>query len=245
MRWLIARYQPVSLFSLKLGEATSTGGKSLLVPTPFAIRTALLDVSIRVRGIAGAVEAFQHIKALRLAIRPPQRATVTNLFVRVLKPERHPEKRGRAMQPTIAFREYVHLEGTLGLALGGERSHLQHVAALLPHISYLGKRGSFFQLLAPPETIETPETEPPADFTTLVAWNQVDKRHTGPITFPLGCIQRLDDWGPDLTFDRVNIYNRGRRYRIRHGRDRVRFDVILPYRPVRSGRGFTLYERTD
>jgi len=242
MRWLIARYQPVSLFSLKHGEATSTGGKSLLVPTPFAIRTALLDVAIRVQGVAYGPRTFEHIKALRLALRPPQMAAVTNLFVKVLKPERNPKERGRAMQPTIAFREYVHLEGTLALALGGEPAHLKRVAPLLPHISYLGKRGSFFQLLAPPEEVETANTQPPDGFTSLVAWNHVDEEHTGPVTFPLGCIQRLDDWGADMTFDKANIYTSDK---IRVERERIRFDVVLPYQLVCSGRGFTLYERID
>ena len=239
MRWLIARYQPVSLFSLKHGEATSTGGKSLLLPTPFAIRTALLDIAIRVRGVAYGPEAFDHIKALQLAIRPPQRAAVTNLFAKVLKPERNPEERGRAMQQTIAFREYVHLEGALELVLGGEAEHLQETAWLLPHLSYLGKRGSFFQLLELPETIETPGTQPPAGFTALVAWNQADEEKTKPFTFPLGCIQRLDDWGPELTFERANIYTRDK---IRPARDRIRFDVVLPYQLVRAGRGFAVYE---
>lgn len=233
MRWLIAQYQPVSLFSLKHGEATSTGGKSLLVPTPFAIRTALLDAAIRVQGVDKGPEAFAIIKDLRLALRPPRRVAVTSLFTKVLKPEREAEERGREMQRTIAFREYVYLEGTLTLALGGEPGHLKQVAALLPHISYLGRRGSFFQFLAPPEEAETADTQPPDGFIPLVAWN-----HTGE-TFPLGCVQRLDDWGTDLTFEKVNVYTGGK---IRVGRERVRFDVVLPYRLVRSGRGFTVYE---
>ena len=64
MQWLIARYQPTSLFSLKHGDATSTGAKSLLVPTPFAIRMALLDAAIRTEGIAAGRSAFEHIKSL-------------------------------------------------------------------------------------------------------------------------------------------------------------------------------------
>ena len=45
--WLIAEYQPVSLFSLKNSLATSSGGKSLLVPTPYAFKMALLDAACR------------------------------------------------------------------------------------------------------------------------------------------------------------------------------------------------------
>jgi len=240
MRWLIARYQPVSLFSLKHGEATSTGAKSLLLPTPFSIRTALLDVAIRVHGIAHGPEAFGYIKVLRLALRPPRRVAVTSLFTKVLKPERNPEERGRAMQQTIAFREYVCLEGTMELAFGGESPSLGWVAQLLPHLSYLGKRGSFFQLLESPREIDASGTEPPGGFIALTSWDRAGE--SGVSAFPLGFIQRLDDWGPELTFDRVNIYERGVRYKIRLGRDRIRFDVVLPYRLTRAGRGFAVYD---
>jgi hypothetical protein len=48
--WLIADYQPVTLFSLKNSLATSSGGKSLLVPTPCAFKMALLDAACRVWG---------------------------------------------------------------------------------------------------------------------------------------------------------------------------------------------------
>ncbi len=242
MRWLVAVYQPVALFSLKLGEATSTGGKSLLVPTPFAIRTALLDVAIRVRGRDfGEREAFAAIRSLRLALRPPERVVVTNLFAKVLKPERD-EERGRAMQSTIAFREYVHLAGSLGLAFGGAQQSLETVATLLPHISYFGKRGSFFQLTATPELVETAGEESPPGFFPLTGLIFEGGRLQGqlPSAFPLGIIQRLDDWGPSLSFERVNVYSEER---IRLGPDRLRQDVILPYRITRAGRGFTLYER--
>ena len=145
MKWLIANYHPVTLFSLKLGEATSTGAKTLLVPTPFAIRTALLDVAIRTQGVAAGPTAFKTIKDLRLAMRPPERVVVTNLFAKVLKPQRSDKPdRKEAMQPTIAFREYVHLEGSLELALAGDESALTIIEPLLAQVNYFGKRGSFF-----------------------------------------------------------------------------------------------------
>lgn len=240
MHWLVARYQPVGLFSLRPGETTATGGRSLLIPTPFAIRTALLDAAIRVRGVAQGPRAFEAIRALRLALAPPPRAAVTGLLVKILKPEREAEARGRAMQRTIAFREYVHLEGTLGLALGGDPPRLEEVAPLLFHITYLGKRGSFLQLLAPPERVKTPDDRPPEGFIPLVPWDQAGTASPGESpAFPLGHLQRLDDWGPGLTFEKVNVYTDEE---IRVGRDRVRFDVVLPYRLVRASRGFAVYE---
>ena len=48
--WHIATYEPVSLISLKLATATSTGGKSVLLPTPYAFKMALLNVTFRMQG---------------------------------------------------------------------------------------------------------------------------------------------------------------------------------------------------
>lgn len=241
MLWLIARYQPTSLFSLKHGDATSTGGKSLLIPTPFAIRMALLDVAIRTEGIAVGPQAFERIKSLRLAIRPPDHAAVASIFVKVLKPERDAEARGREMQQTIAFREYVHLSGELELACGAEIDTLATIARWLPQVNYFGKRGSFYQLLEPPRLVEVPDGGLPAGFLAFPGHDLLHEKP--PSQFPLGLIQRVDEWGEPLRFEQADVFNREGKANIKVGRERLRMDVILPYRMVRASRGVALYER--
>ena len=245
MKWLIANYHPVTLFSLRLGEATSTGAKTLLVPTPFAIRTALLDAALRTQGVTAGLSAFEAIKGLRLAMRPPERVVVTNLFAKVLKPQRS-DKPGRekAMQPTIAFREYAHLEGSLGLALAGDESALTAVEPLLAQVNYFGKRGSFFQLVALPEQVETADDESPPGFILLegVYVNEGQISGRGPQAFPMGLMQLMDDWGPGLSYDKVNVYDPAQIRRPGKGDDRIRIGVVFPYRLTRTGRGFTAYE---
>ncbi|ABU57121.1 hypothetical protein [Roseiflexus castenholzii] len=229
MLWLIARYQPTSLFSLKHSDATSTGGKSLLVPTPFAIRTALLDAAIRTAGVGIGPQAFNTIKSLRLAIRPPAHAAVTGALVKILKPERKAAARGRAMQQTITFREYVHLAGVLSLAFGGDEATLQAITPWLMQVNYFGKRGSFMQLLEQP----TLQPELPSGFVPLSG---------NSTSFPVdGTLQLLDDYGPNLQFDQVNIYND----KTLKKTDRSRLCVVLPYRLERSARSFTLYKALD
>lgn len=240
MPWLIGEYAPVALFSLRHGEATSTGGKSLLIPTPFALRTGLLDVALRIHGRDVGPTAFDRLKALRIALRPPQYAVQIGLFGKILKPERD-KQRGRPMQSTIAFREYVQWQGNLGLALGGSQADLDFVAPLLPHLTYLGKRGSFIQLVASPRQIEG--EEPPAGFILLEGIPLEENRPAVPLpgdAFTLGTIQRVDDWGPGMTYERANVYSAEP---IRLGRHRVRFDVVVPYQVVRAGRGFIVYRR--
>jgi len=67
----------------------------------------------------------------------------------------------------------------------------------------------------------------------------MDETLKGPLTFPLDHIQRLDDWGTDLTYEEANFHTSEK---IQVGRDRVRVDVVLPYQLVNAGRGFTIYE---
>ncbi|MEL6525291.1 MAG: hypothetical protein AAFQ07_06225, partial [Chloroflexota bacterium] len=54
MMWVIAEYEATALFSLKPANATSSGGRTLLVPTPFAIKMAILNVVCLVEGVAQA-----------------------------------------------------------------------------------------------------------------------------------------------------------------------------------------------
>ncbi len=235
--WLIAEYRPVTFFSLRYGLATSSGAKTLFLPTPFAIRTALLDAAIRVYGLGSGSGAFEWIKKLTIAVRPPEKVVVTNLFAKILKPSRK-ESAEKAMDRTIAFREYVQLEGDIGLAFAGGEDRMTDLAALLAQINYFGKRGSFFQLLTVPQQAQ----KLPDGFHLLdgvyVRENQV--KGWVPENYPLGVIQMMDDWGESLTFEKVNVFSDEK---ISMGKDRVRKGVILPYRLVRSSKGFSYYER--
>ncbi len=84
--WLIADFEAVTLFSLKMSTATASGGKTLLALTPYAIKMALLDVACRNLGVEKAEERWDGIRDLKIALYPARRAVVTNLFQKVLRP---------------------------------------------------------------------------------------------------------------------------------------------------------------
>jgi len=235
--WLIAEYQPVGLFSLKSALATSSGGKSLLVPTPFALKMALLDAACRLWGVSRAKAIWPVLRDLPVALRPPDRAVVTNLFAKILKPRRSAAGPGTPhagpLGKTIAFREYVWAGDNLGIALGVEgHDQVPELTELLLQINYLGKRGGFVQLQRLPETVY----ELPGGFTLL---NPPD----GPVAFDSrGLLQVLDDCDANMTFEHADIYS-GKQIRL--GKERVLHHVVLPYRPVRSSKSYTLYERIE
>jgi hypothetical protein len=235
--WIVADYQPVSLFSFRSGIATSSGAKTLLLPTPFAIRTALLDVAIRTLGLERGQAAFEWIKTLTIAIRPPERIVITNLFTKILKPTRK-ENPEEAMDRTIAFREYAHLNGTMVLAFHVTEEHVEDLKNLLPQVNYFGKRGSFFQLVQVPQSFENLSK----DFILMDGVYVQNNQAKGqwPEAFMLGLLQMMDDWGDSLTFSKVNIYSDED---IVVGKDRVCKSIILPYRLVRSSKNFSYYQK--
>jgi len=224
--WIIADYQPTAFFSLRPHMATSSGGKSLVVPTPFAIKSALLDVAIRTQGLERGRARFAALRALEIAVRLPRQIVVNNTFNRILRAARSPAPGQWPYQRTIAFREYVQYGGPLALAFRGMDA--ADLKPLLAQVNYLGKRGGFMQLCALPEAVETL----PEDFTLLTAG-------FGD-SFPLGTLQVVDDWGEDLTFERLNTYSD---QRITAGKHRIFHHIVLPHQQVRSSRGYTLYER--
>ena len=226
--WTLATYQPTTFFSLNPSNATSSGGKTLLTPTPYAIKMALLDAGIRTQGITAGQQAWEWIRSLSLAVHLPERAVVNNVFTRILKPARSGTG---TFDRTIGYREYVHFVGSLTLAFEiKDDSQTKGLNPLLPHITYFGKRGGFFQFLPPTQTAEVP----PPEYIRLV--EQPDSWHVD------SQLQHMDDCDSEMAFDRADIYS-GKNIRV--GKERRTFLAMLPYRLRRSSRSFSDYERFD
>lgn len=227
MIWIQAIYQPTTLFSLRPSWATTSGGKSLLLPSPYALKTAVLDAAIRTSGLQTAEKAWPWIRDMGIAIQLPAQIVVTNLFAKILRARRNPPAPGSAdagpFQKTIAYREYVYHPTPITLAFSIPDGQMTQLSDWLTQINYLGKRGGFVQLLAPPTNITDL-----AEFTTLTA---------DVVSFPLhGLVQQLDDCDPKMKFVEANIYESKKPKRVvRH--------VVLPYQLQKSSRSYSLYEQ--
>jgi hypothetical protein len=226
--WLVARFLPASLFSLRSSTATSSGGRTNLVPTMYAIKLALVDAAFRAGNDGEAI--FELVKPLTIRIEPPPQAVVSNTLIKV---QREPKERksGPAFIPSVAYREFCYFSGDLGIAFdtgGVPPERITELRGHLPLLSYFGKRGSFFQLRDLSELAELPASfgHVPGD---------------GHDFSPDMIIQYLDDIAPTATFDRINTFS-GSPARVQ--RDRILVPVALPYRRVASSRGYTWYERT-
>jgi hypothetical protein len=231
-RWAVFEMLPVSLFSLKASQATSTVGRTLLTPTPYSIKMAVLDVCLQSGWLASDAESDLLVRSLAncsIAIGLPERAIVTHTIIKVRQEPKDPKKAGVPYISNVAYREFVHFSGPFQIAVDLTTCSPDMAETLgrsIPAIRYLGKRGSFVQFLRAERLEELPPTrfmQPLEKVTTI----------PGGVHFAW-----LDDFGPDATFDALNSFSKTP---IKRGKHRTFTQTLVPLGLIRSGPGFSEY----
>lgn len=229
-RWLVFTFAPVALFSLKTSQATSTVGRTLVLPTPYSIKTALLDAALRSGRISSESQGDEFVRALAstvLRIGVPDCAMVTHTIVKVRQEPKQPKPETPYIA-NVAYREFVHFRGewkiALDLTTNSERT-ANLVAGLMPLVSYFGKRASFVQYLRAERAERLPQS-----FTAPLQEMEI---------IPLGAhVATLDDYGLDVSFDALNSYSKTP---IKRDKQRRFVKTVVPLALVRSGPGFSEY----
>jgi hypothetical protein len=230
-QWLVFRYSPASLFSLKMSRATSTAGKTLLTPTPYAVKMAFVDAALRHGLTEDPDELVRALARANLQIGVPQHACVTGTIQSVRQETRDVERKRNPKLPpyrgSIAMREFVHYQGVLRLAFDLETCSARLPLLLrqaAPGINYLGKRGSFVQYLDSSRVAELDSTFTQiADDNSESAW---------------GHRATLDDFGAKADFDALNSFSPTEIQREVHRRF---VETVVPLRVYNSGPGFVHY----
>lgn len=235
-KWLLAKYLPTNLFSLKPSFATSSGGKTLIAPSPYAIKMALINALFIDYSKEEVEKHFEWIKNLKIKIKPPQKAVFNNCFVKILRDnDKDPEskKQGKIFKETIGFREYIYFDGRLEIVFEISKlneANLEILKKCLYKINYFGKKGCFFQLTE----IDEDKINLDKDFNLPI--NEIKTlKDTDGITMP------LDDIGEKATFEAIDIYS-GKKLIL--GKDRIPEMYVFPnYERIKSSKAFTYYER--
>lgn len=237
-KWLTVSFQPVSLFSLKRSDATSMAARSNLVPTPYAIKMALLKVMLEMNGYhhreafnVWIQEEFTWIQDLQIHVLPPEHIIVNRNGYKLRYWNQQADKDYRKannkeappvmpMQDGYVFREWVHMDGCLQICCGLS-NRTADLRMLFSQINYFGKRGCFFQYL-------------PDDWQETDASTAQTDSSTGFV------IQPMDDLGPKTTFARINPYSDEK---MKLGNDRVIKPGLLPLQLVATSARYDLYKR--
>jgi hypothetical protein len=230
-KWLTISYSPVSLFSLKRSDATSMAARTNLVPTPYAIKMALLKVMLENQGVNHQADfddwierEFAWIRDLEIRIEPPEHVVVNRNGYKLRYYDQTADKadKTRSTMPLtdgFVFREWAHLEGNLTFCCG-ITDRITELQNLFTQINYFGKRSCFFQFL-PDEVIVSDESTFEIDpFSGFV-------------------IQPMDDLGEKATFEAINPFSEKKMGK----NDRVIQPGFLPLKLTATSARYDFYTR--
>ncbi|PVD52175.1 hypothetical protein DC498_10625 [Terrimonas sp.] len=217
------KYLPTTLFSLKDSNATNSGAKSLFLPSPYAIKMAVLNQAITVGGDLEQLEekkskVFGFIRDAKISyyIQDNSFFSVNNSFVKILKPARD----GGGFGQTVAFREYLFLSHALEIIFDIDSDEQkEYLKKYLHKINYFGKKGCFFQFVTYNDNPNEPNV---TDF---------DAKRLLP-----GVLQEYDDFDSKCSFDRVNNFSsattkRGKRV------------MLIPVQKANSSKSYSIYRK--
>lgn len=217
------KYMPTALFSLKDSNATNSGAKALFLPSPYAIKMALLNQAITVGGDLEYLEGkkslyFSFIRDAKISffIEENSYFAVNNSFVKILKPARE----GGGFGQTVAFREYLYLSNSLEIIFEVKDSkQKEYLQKYLHKINYFGKKGCFFQF------IEYSDNPSEANVRPFEAKSGL-----------AGILQEYDDFDEKATFENVSNFSSTTTKR----RKEI---LVLPLQSVNTSKAFTVYKK--
>jgi hypothetical protein len=231
--WLTVTYQPVSLFSLKRSDATSMAARSNLVPTPYAIKMALLKVLLESQGQhhqedfdSWIKQEFTWIRDLTIYLKPPELLVVNRNGYKLRYYDQTTDKAEKTrptvpMQDGFVFREWIYFQGNFQICCG-ETNRLDELQSLFCLLNYFGKKSCFFQYL--PEQ-SYPHSQP-----------QFTPDYSQSFT-----VQLMDDFGDKTTFDKLNPFSS---QRASLGKDRVIKPGLLPLKLTKTNPNYDYYQQS-
>lgn len=218
------KYLPTSLFSLKDSNSTNSGAKTLFLPSPYAIKMAILNQAITIGGQLDELKIknslhFGFVRDAKVSfyIESHSFFAVNNSFIKILKPARE----GGGFGQTVAFREYLYLSKPLEIIFEIESNEqMNYLKKYLHKINYFGKRGCFFQFV---DYIEDPNEA------NVLKFSVEEMRY--------GIMQEYDDFDDNVTFDNVNSFSMS-------NTKRKKEILVIPIKQSSSSKSFSLYKST-
>ncbi len=216
-----AIFKPTSLFSLKDSDSTNSGAKSLFLPSPYAIKMALLNQAISLGDdleklkIKGS-EEFGYIRDTKIMYHLPKEISFckNNSFVKILKPSRN----SKGFTRTVSFREYIYISHPIEIIFETKHEKAKSYLCKYIHlINYFGKRGCFFQFLEYRSSPSEPNVFP------------FEKK-----SLREGLLQKYDDFGK-VDFENVNNFSTKKT-------KRVEMILTIPLEKKSSSKAYTHFQ---
>ncbi len=224
--WLKTELEFATFYSYRMPELSPQYALASPVPSPAALRLALVDAAIQLSGEpAYGKEVFDRVKSTPLLVLPPQNLCVLKFFVKRLK---KPKTTGADLVESTAVREYCHLGGPLEVYL--QVTEPQEMKNILLSLRRLGTSDSLLTARVKEDKEPLPE----------LCWQRLQDLRL-PVqhgNYQHRMVVTLTELRPGVEFDEVNPYSQARQ--------RKPFEqhtYLLPLVQEKRGENWALYRR--
>lgn len=226
MAWIAARLYFAGLFSYRIPNLSPSYALSSPVPSPAALRLALVETAIRSRGSVGfGEEIFNLVKAVPIEVEPPQKISVMKFFIKRLKPSKSTAK---GCEESFGIREYCHFIGPVRVFMHLSKSE-EVILNIFRQLRRLGTTDSILFCSA-----ELQEEAPDLNLT----WKSIESVKPDISNFQRRPVVTLNELDKKADFSQVNPYSKKRR-----GQLFVSQTYLLPLQEIKKGMNFVLYEK--
>lgn len=185
MNWLRAKVKFGSFFSYRVPDFSSQYALSSILPSPLAVKLAVIATAIQYKGKRYGMDIFEVIKDKNIGFKVEGKIVINNFLIRRLK-----KGRENNLESTFGIRGYVFYENPLEIWFEGLGTELKDV---LVRLRYLGTSDSLCTL----EIEEVSNTKNALIFPR----KELDSSLSSSIIIP------TKDLSPKDTFEKIDIYN--------------------------------------
>ncbi len=226
MAWVIAQLNFAGLFSYRIPNLSPSYALSSPVPSPAALRLALVDTAIRLTGSFKIGEQiFELVKCAPLEIEPPHNVSIVKVFIKRLKPSK---SSGKGCEESFGVREYCHFSDPMKVYLQLVEQE-DMVADLFRKLRRLGTTDSILSCLA------TIQKEAPDSAFTCKLISTIRPDMSNFLKRPVVTLNEIDK---AANFSQVNPYSQEKR-----GPTFISQTYLLPLIEVRRGMNYIFYEK--
>lgn len=224
--WVRAEVRFASFYSYRVPNLSPSFSLCSPVPSPAAIRLALVDAVIRHTGsVDEGKSIFELVRDAKLEVQPPQRVAVMKFFLKRLKPEKPSKGKRASVIPSTGIREYCLPSSPMVLWL--ETDEPQRITAAFRWLRRLGTTDSL-------AFCSVGEGVPD----TTLCMKQADGLSLNTKNFAQRAVFTLHELKRDVSFPQVDPYAQGRR-----GQPFDKRLYILPLVRERAGENWVIYRR--
>lgn len=225
--WITAELHFALTYSYRMPDASPSFAVCSPVPSPAAIRLALVDAVIRHTGkVDEGARLFEMIRNAVVEVEPPERVAIFRVFLKRLKPEKPEKGKTTTVLESTGIREYCVPDGPMYVSIDVEEPAVELVQKAFCWLRRLGTTDSLL-------SVRLVDREPRREFCA----RRVKEVRLEPGVLVGRLVYTLHELKPRVKFEAVNPFSGA------GGSPFIKVQYLLPLVRDRMGENWVLYEK--